>query len=152
MIALLDPSEDGNVARIRILNDDAAWSALDYDGNTSNFSDIPELGSLSPTELSAVSTDWVGIRWWANAISKVAPELAITLSSLDRTSVTDPTTDPEFMKQHKVLASILGVVARETKAAFVNTWGPAVISALTGQRGTAQMDVAWDSKIQHFER
>jgi len=152
MIALLDPSEDGNAARIRILNNDAAWSAMDDDGNTSSFAAIPELGSLSPTELGAVSTDWVGIRWWADAISKVAPELAITLSALDRASAKDPTTDPGFMRQHKILAAILGAVARETKAAFVNTWGPAVISALSGQRGTAQMDVAWDSKIQHFER
>jgi hypothetical protein len=152
MLGLLDPAETGNAARIRILASDAAWSAMDDDGNPFNFDKIRDLRGLSATELGAVSADWVGITWWANTISKVAPLLACTLTALDGTSAKDPTTDPEFTKEHKKLAAILGAVARETKSAFVNTWGPAVISALSGYRGTAQMDVAWDSNIQHFER
>ena len=68
MVALLDPSEAGNAARIRVLTSDSIWSAMDGVGNVSAFSTIPELANLKTTELGAVGADWVSIAWWANSI------------------------------------------------------------------------------------
>jgi len=152
MTGLIDPTEPINATRISFLENDAAWSAMDEDGNTANFETLPGFGALSTNELASVTVDWVGIRWWSDAICRVAPGLAQTLQVLDEITATDPTSDPNFMKQRETLAAILGAVAKDTKAAFVNTWGPAVISALSSQKPAASLDIAWDSVNRHFER
>jgi hypothetical protein len=152
MAALLDPSDPINAARIQILQDDGAWAAMDDDGNTSSFGLLPELRGLNVMEVHDVGVDWVSIRWWADSIGKVAPHLAKTLATLDRLSPESPTSNPDFMRERDNLAAVLGAVTRNTNAAFVDTWGPAVISALSGQQNTVVMDVVWDSKAQHFER
>src|SRR5260370_38162006 len=117
MLGFLVPAQTGNAERIRIRASDAGWSVMDDDGKPFNFDKIPDLRSLSATELGAVSADWVGITWWANTICKVAPVLACTLAPLNGTSAKDPTTDPEFIKEHKKLAPIPGAVVRGTKNA-----------------------------------
>jgi hypothetical protein len=152
MAALIDPSVPVNAVRIAILKSDAAWSAMDDNGDTANFRFLPELQGLTANAVSDVGVDWVSIRWWASSISKVAPNLAKTLRIIDQVSPDKATANPDFMRERENLAAVLGAVARNTNAAFVDTWGPAVVSALSGQQNTVVMDVAWDSRAQHFER
>ena len=84
--------------------------------------------------------------------SKVGPILSETLTALESdSSAADPTRDPSFMAKRSSLAAILGSAARNTKAAFENDWGPAVMFALSGHHGVADLDVGWGGVLKHFE-
>ena len=76
MCTLLDPSDETDAVRLSILKNNDAWTQMDSIGNTAVFNKIPYLSHLSTTELSAVSTDWISIVWWAKALSKIAPALS----------------------------------------------------------------------------
>ena len=151
LAALLDPSDAVDAARIRVLNDDTAWSAMDSNGNPSNFGTISSLRGLGANALADVGVDWTGIRWWADTVSKVAPAIVSSLAALEKRSANDPSSDPDFMKRRAKLGEILEAAARDTKSSFVNAWGPAVIFALTGKHGVIQMNIAWDGNSQHVE-
>lgn len=150
MCTLLDPTVDTDAVRISILQNDAAWEQMDSIGSTAAFSTIPYLSHLGVTQLAAVSADWVSIAWWADALSQIAPALSATTAALASASPKDPTHDPSFMKAREKLANVLGAVTRNTNAAFVHGWGEAVMFALSGRHGTAQMDIDWNSKSLHF--
>ncbi len=74
MAAFIDPNDPTGPARIAVLNDDSVWSAMDQTGAVSAFGTIPGLKRLSPNELADVASAWVDITWWADAMTKVAPE------------------------------------------------------------------------------
>ena len=150
MCALLDPSDDTDAVRLSILKNDNAWTQMDSIGNTAVFNNIPYLNHLNTTELSAVSTDWISIVWWAKALSKIAPALSAAIVALDKAPADNPTQDPGFMKARAKLANVLGAVTRNTDAAFVHGWGAAVMFALSGKHGSAEMDLTWNSKNLHF--
>ncbi|HEY3627285.1 MAG TPA: hypothetical protein VGL00_13410 [Terracidiphilus sp.] len=151
LAALLDPSDGIDAARMEILNNDGAWEAMDDNGNVANFGTIPSLRRLNSNQLEDVSADWVGIRWWADTVSKAGPAIVNLNAAWDGQSP-DPTSNPEFMKRRAELNDVLKGVVQDTKSAFTGTWGPAVIAALIGKRGKIQMDFAWDGNIQHFEK
>jgi hypothetical protein len=150
MCTLLDPSDETDAARLSILKNDNAWTQMDTIGNPTAFSNILYLSHLSATELSAVSSDWISIVWWAEALSKIAPALSSAIVALSKASAENPTQDPGFMKARTKLANVLGAVTRNTDAAFVHGWGAAVMFALSGRHGTAEMDLTWNSKTLHF--
>jgi len=150
MRTLLDPSDDSDAVRLSILKNDNAWTQMDSIGNTAGFSNILYLSHLSATELSAVSSDWVSIVWWAEALSKIAPALSSAIIALSKASAENPTHDPGFVKARTKLANVLGAVTRNTDAAFVHGWGAAVMFALSGKHGSAEMNLTWNSKNLHF--
>jgi len=150
MCALLDPSDETDAVRLSILKNNEAWTQMDSIGNTAVFNNIPYLNHLSTTELSAVSADWISIVWWADALSKIAPVLSAAIVALGKAPSDNPTQDPGFMKARAKLANILGAVTRNTDAAFVHGWGAAVMFALSGKHGSAEMDLTWNSKNLHF--
>jgi hypothetical protein len=150
MCTLLDPSDDTGAARLSILKNDNAWTQMDSIGNTAAFGNILYLSHLSATELSAVSTDWISIVWWAEALSRIAPALSSTIVALGKASAENPTQDPGFVKARTKLANVLGAVTRNTDAAFVHGWGAAVMFALSGKHGSAEMNLTWNSKNLHF--
>ena len=151
MITLLDPNDPANDERIAALNSDSVWLAMDAIGNVGAFSTIPFLSHLNATELGAIEVDWVSVAWWRDAMLKVAPALSQVLATVDGIPAgTDPTQDPAFVSQHQKLSAVLGAVARNTKDAFVNGWGPSVMFALSGKHGVATMEVAWDGNDKHF--
>ena len=149
MCAFLDPSDPTDAVRMEILNNSDAWKAMNEIGNTHAFGDIVYLQHLGTTQLAAVAGDWVSIRWYADAISEVAPALLATMAALATTG-TNPTQDPQFMKQRAKLANVLGAVTRNTDAAFVHGWGEAVMFVLSGKRGLADINLAWNSNQLHF--
>jgi hypothetical protein len=150
MCTLLDPSGDTDAVRLSILKNDNAWTQMDSIGDTAVFNNIPYLNHLSTTELSAVSADWISIVWWAAALSKIALALSAAIAALDKAPADNPTQDPAFMKARAKLANVLGAVTRNTDAAFVHGWGAAVMFALSGKHGSAEMDLTWNSKNLHF--
>lgn len=150
MIAFLDPSDPVDAVRISVLKNDAAWADMDEAGDTATFPQIIFLQHLNQAQLGAVEADWVSIRWWADALVKVAPALSDTLAALAKAPPADPTHDDEFMKQRARLANTLGAVTRKINAAFVQGWGEAVIFALSGKAGVASMDFAWSSFHKHL--
>jgi hypothetical protein len=150
MCTLLDPSDETDAARLSILKNDNAWTQMDTIGNPTAFSNILYLSHLSATELSAVSSDWISIVWWAEALSKIAPALSSAIVALSKASAENPTQDPGFMKARTKLANVLGAVTRNTDAAFVHGWGAAVMFALSGKHGSAEMNLTWNSKNLHF--
>ncbi len=150
MCMLLDPSDDTDTVRLSVLRNNDAWSQMDNIGNTAAFHDIPTLSRLGPTQLAAVRADWISIAWWAEALSKIAPALSAATAALNKVSAADPTQDPAFMKAREKLANVLGSVTRNTDAAFVHGWGAAVMFALSGMHGSAQMEITWNSKSLHY--
>jgi len=102
------------------------------------------------TQSGVVGADWVTIAWWADAMSKIAPALTAAMNALNAAPVSNPTQDSEFMKARAKLSGVLGSVTRNTSAPFAHGWGAAVMFALSGMHGTAQMDLNWNSKSLHF--
>jgi hypothetical protein len=129
MLALIDPGDDAADIRRRVLADDNTWSAMDQTGNVAQFRFIPSLGS----QWSAVAADWIAVAWWADAMEKVAPQLADVLAAPN---------DAAFAARRGKLAAALAAVTRNTHAAFVGGWGLAVMYALCGRTATAQVEIA----------
>jgi hypothetical protein len=150
MCALLDPSDDTDAVRLSVLKNDNAWAQMDDLGNTASFHNIPYLSHLGAPHLSAVSTDWISVVWWAEALSKIAPALSAAIVALHKAPSDNPTRDAGFMQARAKLANVLGAVTRNTNAAFVHGWGAAVMFALSGRHGSAEMDLSWNSKNLHF--
>jgi hypothetical protein len=151
MCLLLDPSDPTDAIRLGVLQNNNAWAQMDEIGNTAAFSGIPELGGLGPTQLGAVSADWISIVWWAQALAKIAPALSATTLALGQAPPNNPSQDAGFMKARAKLANVLGDVTRNTSAAFVHGWGAAVMFALSGRHGSAEMDLTWNSKSLHYD-
>ena len=97
--------------------------------------------------------EWIGSAF-AGGLTQSAKSLLTLqkLATLDQLAAANAEADPNFMRERANLAAVLGAVARNTNAAFVDTWGIAVISALSEQQNSVVMDVIWDSKAQHCER
>ena len=151
MCLFLDPSDPTDAARLSVLRNDAAWQQMDEIGNTAAFHSIPYLSHLGPTQLGAVTADWVSIVWWADALSNVAPALDAVITALDDAPIEDPTGDTGLLKARAHLANVLGSVTRKTDAAFVHGWGAAVLFALSGRHGSAEMNMTWNSKTLQFQ-
>ena len=151
MSDFLDPADPTDKARMGILDNVQAWAAMDNVGSTSGIEELPYFDGFSAPQLHAVEGDWVSIRWWAGAVSKVGPALKATLGAVAAVPAgRDASKDAYFMKQRAVLAHVLGDVTRNTDAAFVHGWGEAVMFGLSGRAGTAVMDLAWNSNRYHY--
>jgi len=151
MCLLLDPADPTDAVRLSVLRNNSAWAQMDEIGNTAAFGGIPELSDLGPTQLGVVTADWISIVWWAQALAKIAPALSATTLALSQAPAGNPSQDAGFMKARAKLANVLGDVTRNTSAAFVHGWGAAVMFALSGRHGTAEMDLTWNSKSLHYE-
>jgi hypothetical protein len=151
MCLLLNPADPTDAVRLSVLRNNSAWAQMDEIGNTAAFGAIPELSGLGPTQLGVVTADWVSIVWWAQALAKIAPALSATTLALSHAPAGNPSQDAGFMKARAKLANVLGDVTRNTSAAFVHGWGAAVMFALSGRHGTAEMDLTWNSKSLHYE-
>lgn len=152
MIGMLNPQDPTDKVRIAVLQDSNTWAGMDSVGNANAFSTIDGLRTLEPTLLAAVTSDWVSIRWWADTIDKVGPILGNTIRALQNVPGADPSHDPNFMKERARLENALGTVTRNTNAAFVHGWGVAVIFALSGRHGSAEMEFAWSGNQRHYGR
>lgn len=150
MCQFLDPNDQTDALRLSILKNDVAWQAMDEIGNTSAFDGIPALSQLNAAQLGAITADWASIVWWADALAKVAPAISVAFKVAKSLGNQNPASDPNFTKARRNLASVLGAVTRKTDAAFVHGWGAAVLFALSGRHGKAQMDLTWNSKTLHY--
>jgi hypothetical protein len=150
MIAMLNPKDPTDKVRIAVLEDSNTWAAMDSIGNANAFGTIDGLHNLEPTLLAVVTSDWVSIRWWADIVDKVGPILGDTIRALKNVAGADPSHDPNFMKERTRLENALGAITRNTNAAFVRGWGIAVIFALSGRHGSAELELAWNSNRQHY--
>jgi len=151
MVDLLDPDEDVNRARIEVLKSDAIWREMNDNGNVASFRTLPYLNHLNANALADVGADWVSVAWWRDAMLHVTPILSSILSTIDHNGAGDPTTNSDFMALRAALAKKLGSVAKNSNAAFVAGWGPAVMFALSGTRGKVEMEVAWNGNIKSFQ-
>jgi hypothetical protein len=151
MCMLLNSSDPTDAVRLKVLQDNGAWAQMDEIGNTAAFHDIPELRGLGTTQLGAVCADWISIVWWAQALAKIAPALSATTLAVSQAPAGNSSQDAGFMKARAKLANVLGDVTRNTSAAFVHGWGEAVMFYLSGRRGSAEMELIWNSKGLHYE-
>jgi len=149
-IALLDPNETNASVRIAVLKDDRLWAAMDETGNTNAFKTIEGLRGLDATALDAVTADWVDIRWWANAMVRVAPQLSQVLRAIELSTALDPTTDAAFMRERKALEVILADVGKNTRSAFGDGWGLLVMFNLSNGATALEMDLGWNGTLAHY--
>ncbi len=149
-VALLDPTDPATPARTRALNTDAIWKAMDDNGDVAAFETLPGLSGLRTTDLGAIGADWTDIAWWTEAMLKVAPKLTDLLKAVDQSSQADPTQDPNFMSKRKALAHVLGGVAKNSRSAFGDGWGLAVMFRLAGAGVPVTMDICYNSLSKHY--
>jgi hypothetical protein len=150
MTGMLNPEDPTDKVRIAVLQNSNTWAVMDSLGNPNAFGTIDGLRNFGPTLLAAVTSDWVSIRWWADIVDKVGPILGDTIRALQNVPGADPSHNPKFMKERARLENALGAVTRNTSAAFVHGWGVAVIFAISGRHGSAEMELAWSSNRQHY--
>ena len=151
MIGLIEPNSPGSTARILALSSNPVWNAMNELGATASFGQIPELSHFNVNELAVIAADWIDVRWWADAMLEVAPKLSEMLAAVERSTVADPTTDPEFMKKREALAHVLGAVSRTTRSAFAEGWGLAVMATLSNGAAKLSMDIGWNSQTRHYQ-
>jgi len=152
MASLINQDSPTGPARIRTLQDDAVWAAMDDTGAVGAFNTIEGLKHLSPNELADVGVDWTDITWWVDAMSKIAPRLNAVLIALHSTTASDPTTDRKFMKARKALEGAIGQVTRNSRAAFAGGWGVAVMETVCGFAAPVTMDINADGNIaKHYQ-
>jgi hypothetical protein len=152
MVGFIDSTDPTGPARIKALQNNDVWSAMDQAGSVNAFNTIDGLKHLSPNELADVGTDWSDIAWWAGAMSKVAPRLTDLLLALQQSTAADFSKDPKFMAARDALAGVLGQVARKSRAAFAGGWGVAVMEEVSGFAAPATLDISADGGIkQHYE-
>ena len=152
MVGFIDPTDPTGPARIKALQNNDVWSAMDQTGSVNAFNTIEGLKHLSPNELADVGADWSDIAWWAGAMSKVAPKLTDLLAALQQSTAADFSQDPKFMAARDALAGVLGQVARKSRAAFAGGWGVAVMEEVSGFAAPATLDISADGGIkQHYE-
>jgi hypothetical protein len=151
MIATLDPGDDAAPQRLAVLKDDQIWAAMDANGDKGAFNTIPGLAQLPLPTLEAVGTDWEGIAWWAGTMAQVAPKLTDMLTYSATIPGGDFSTNQVFMAKRQALQTVLGNVAKNTHAAFVEGWGMAVVFALAGAGSQRSMDVSWTGNTKHYE-
>jgi hypothetical protein len=151
MLALIGPGDPGTTARVLALSSNPVWNAMDQLGATASFRQIPELSHLGMNELAVIAADWIDVRWWADAMLEVAPKLSDMLTAVAQSTAADPTTDHEFLKKREALAHVLGAVARNTRSAFAEGWGLAVMAALSGGAAKISMDIGWNSQTRHYQ-
>jgi hypothetical protein len=149
-IALLNPNETNAGARIRVLKDDRLWAVMGETGNVAAFKTIEGLRGLDDTEFGAVTADWIDIRWWANAMLRVAPQLSEVLRVIELSTAADPTTDAAFLKQRKALEDILADVGKHTRSAFGDGWGILVMFNLSNGAAALEMDLSWNGTLEHY--
>jgi hypothetical protein len=105
---------------------------------------------LDATALGAVTADWVDIRWWANAMVRVAPQLSQVLRAIELSTALDPTTDAAFMRERKALEAILADVGKNTRSAFGDGWGLLVMFNLSNGAAALEMDLGWNGTLAHY--
>lgn len=123
---------------------------MDETGNVGAFETIEGLRGLNATESGAVKADWTDIRWWANAMLRVAPQLTKVLNAIESSTAADPATDAAFMEQRKALEGILADVGKQTRSAFGDGWGLLVMFNLSNGAAALEMDLGWNGTLEHY--
>jgi hypothetical protein len=149
MAALIAPDDAIAKARISALRDDALWKAMDDTGNVAAFGQLEAIKRYDLQAQHAIATDWIDITWWANAMRKVAPPLADMLATTEA-SAGDPTKSQTWQKKRQALADAIADVTKNTRAAFAEGWGLAVMSTLSEQKAALEMDLCADSRQEHY--
>ena len=72
------------------LKDDELWAAMGENGNVNAFETIEGLRGLNATGSGAVKADWADIRWWANAMLSVAPQLSQSAHAIESSDRSRP--------------------------------------------------------------
>ncbi len=150
MALFLDQGDDTDAARLKILRNDEVWNQMGELGSPAAFRTIPALNQLRDTEFKAVSGDWISVDWWAKSLVAVVPALSKIMATVEQSTTEDFTHDHDFMEARTILAGKLASVIENTNAAFVRGWGAAVMFAMSGESGQAELDLAWDTKTLHF--
>lgn len=149
MASLIPPGDSIAIARIKALNNDTLWKAMDESGNVAAFGQMEAFKRYDAQAQRAIATDWIDIIWWANAMIKVAPRLNDMLTAAEASSG-DPTQSSTWQKKRLLLADAIAGVAKNTRAAFAEGWGLAVMFALSKQPAAIEMDLCADSRHEHY--
>jgi hypothetical protein len=82
---------------------------------------------------------------------EISKRLVQLISAIEASTATDPSADPEVMKNREKVAASLAAVTRRAHAAFVGGWGLAVMAALSASAALT-MDISWDGNARHYEK
>jgi hypothetical protein len=149
MSALIAPADSSAAARRAALQDDVLWNAMDQMGNVAGFGQIESLKRYDIPAQRAIGTDWIDITWWVNAMLKVAPRLSDILTAAE-SSRGDPTKNRNWQNKRQSLADAIAGVAKNTRAAFADGWGLAVMFSLSAKQAIAEMDLCADGRQEHY--
>jgi|SRR5881227_2266067 len=72
LASLIAPDDQSAKARLDVLGNDTVWAAMDQQGGTDAFSNLPYFAHLNLIERNLIAADWADIVWWATSMTKVA--------------------------------------------------------------------------------
>lgn len=132
---LVQPGDPDDFRRL-IATDSALWDEVKRIANPNELRVIDKLRNLSDRDRRLVSSDALGIIWWAKAMATMTENLAKIRSYL----ANNPTADPEnnsFKALRRELSSSMKKVAAETDEQFGDPWGLVSMDQVSGQQAGA---------------
>jgi len=138
LAALLDPNDQEDAKRLRVLNNEKGeWDAMNASGGQ------------APADSPASYSDWIDIRWWAASVHNTAHPLKAALAALASVPAgADVSQDKKFMDARRELRDALGKVTHDAHAAFEKGWPIAVTFALVGGNTDANVKATWNGVQQ----
>jgi hypothetical protein len=149
-LLILVQQDDADSFRRKPATDDGLWEEMRTAGQF-NFRFIEKLKSLNAAQLGAVSTDYVVIAWWAEAMEDMSEQIAKLRRFLDE----NPGIDPEnnnFKSLRRELAQRLRDVAKNTREEFGDPWGLVAMDLLSGRKALARVQVTGSIVSFQYER
>ncbi len=122
------------------LVDDALWARMRAAGPF-HLADVDGLRGLDVVQLAQVSSDYVVIVWWADAMARLAARAAAVRAFLAAHGAPD-VHDAELERLRRDLARSLAEVARDTREQFGEPWGLIAMAAASGGRARTRALVA----------
>jgi hypothetical protein len=114
--------------------DDVIWERMKLLGQP-GFSQV--LPALSTLQLEVVRADYTVIRWWSQAMHRMAVELEKVHSFLKENPQAD-LEGPEFNPLREKLRKALEAVARNVKAQFGDPWGVVAMDIASNHKAEAR--------------
>lgn len=114
--------------------DDALWEKMKVLGQPGLSQVFP---GLSPLQLGVVSADYTVIRWWSEAMHRMAVELEKVDSFLKQNPQAN-LEGPEFTPLRERLRKALESVAKNVKAQFGDPWGVVAMDIASNHNADAQ--------------
>ncbi|HKS96249.1 MAG TPA: hypothetical protein VJV74_08950, partial [Terriglobia bacterium] len=136
-LACLIHSGDADASRLPPLQDDSLWRQM-RDAGPAALNTV--LTGLNSAQIAVVTTDYVVIRWWSQAMRGMAEKLTEVRDFFARNPNPDPS-DSGLQNLRRSLAAHMASVAQNTREEFGHPWGLLAMDRASGGRAPAEVRI-----------